>query len=230
MKGKTTELQAGARKDIGTTDTTSAAIETWTPGRPKRVLVVDQFPGCRLAMGQWLEQTPDLKVCGEANRYGTALWAVGHLKPDVMVTEILSQQDFAFIRRIRRRHPGMPILVFSFRDEECYAPRALEAGADGFVRKAAGVAGLLHGIRGVLEGRIVLSTHMRTMLLSKCLGGRGGLRRHGRKAPMATVRAAGTGHDCSARFSRTYPQSCAGAARHRAGAMCCDIGGGMLSI
>jgi DNA-binding NarL/FixJ family response regulator len=91
------------------------------------------------------------------------------LKPDIVVTEILVQQDLEFIRTLHRRHPRLPILVFSFRDENWYAPRVLEAGADGYLFKSVSVDRLVDGIRGVLEGRVVLGPNMRYQLLVKCV-------------------------------------------------------------
>lgn len=134
----------------------------------KRVFLVDQFPITRLAVSEWLKETPDLTVCGEADNPASAMPAIGRLDPDVVVTEIIRQQDLGFIESLRQRHSNLPILVFSFRDEEWYAPRALEAGADGFLRKGVGKDALVRGIRDALEGRIVLSTEIRAKLLSKC--------------------------------------------------------------
>ena len=135
----------------------------------KRVFLVDQFPITRLAVSEWLEQTPDLRVCGQADTEETALTAVRHLQPDLVVTEVLRQQDLGFIRSLHKRHPRVPILVFSFRDEEWYAPLALEAGADGYLMKGVSAAGLTDGIRATLEGRVVLSPQMRAKLLVKCM-------------------------------------------------------------
>jgi DNA-binding NarL/FixJ family response regulator len=139
-------------------------------GRRHRVFLVDQFPVSRLAVSEWLKETPDLTVCGEADGPTRALAAVADLKPDVVVTEILRQQDLGFVQSLRERHPGLPILVFSFRDEEWYAPRALAAGADGYLMKGVSKDGLLEGIRGALAGRVVLSLEMRARMLRKCFG------------------------------------------------------------
>src|SRR5690349_13080287 len=94
-------------------------------GGRKRVFLVDQFPISRLAVSEWLKRTPDLAVCGEADSEAPALTAVGRLAPDLVVTEVLRQQDLGFIRSLHKRYPRLPILVFSFRDEHWYAPRAL---------------------------------------------------------------------------------------------------------
>ena len=135
----------------------------------KRVLLVDQFPITRLAVTEWLKQTQDLTVCGQADTEEAGLTAVRHLQPDIVVTEVLRQQNLGFIRSLHKRHPRLPILVFSFRDEEWYAPLALEAGADGYLMKGVSSAGLANGIRATLEGRVVLSPQMRAKLLVKCM-------------------------------------------------------------
>jgi DNA-binding NarL/FixJ family response regulator len=135
----------------------------------KRVFLADQFSIVRLAVSEWLEHTHDLTVCGQADNSGDALKAVRRLKPDIVVTEIFGQQDLQFVQTLHKQHPRMPILVFSFRDEECYAPRALEAGADGYLLKGVSAKGLVDGIRRTLEGRVVLSPNMRYQLLVKCL-------------------------------------------------------------
>jgi DNA-binding NarL/FixJ family response regulator len=140
--------------------------------RQKRVFLADQFSIVRLAVADWLDQTEDLTVCGQAENPGKALKDIERLKPDIVVTEIFGQQDLQFIYTLHKRHPRLPILVFSFRDEESYAPAALEAGADGYLLKGVSAKGLVDGIRRTLEGRVVLSNDMRYQLLVKCLRNR----------------------------------------------------------
>ncbi|HZL43548.1 MAG TPA: response regulator transcription factor [Verrucomicrobiae bacterium] len=143
----------------------------WNAGGGRKcVFLVDQFPASRLTVSEWLKHTPDLVLCGEADSPAWALAMVGNLKPDLVVTEIMQQQDLGFIHRLHARHPRVPILVFSFRDEKWYAPRALEAGADGYLMKNVDRDHLIEGIRGALEGRVVLSPEMRARVLRKCVG------------------------------------------------------------
>jgi DNA-binding NarL/FixJ family response regulator len=142
------------------------------PRKPKRIFLVEPFSIVRLAIAEWLTRTPDLAVCGEADNAASALKSINRLRPDIVLTEILGPQDLKFIQTLHQAHPRLPILVFSFRDETWYAPRALEAGADGYLQKGASVDGLADGIRRALEGRIVLSPNMRYRLLAKCWGRR----------------------------------------------------------
>jgi DNA-binding NarL/FixJ family response regulator len=140
--------------------------DTALPKR-KRIFLVDQSPLARLAVAQQLQQTPGLAVCGHADNATVALAAIGQSRPDIVVTDII--QDLSFIRNLHRRHPRLPILVFSARDEACYAPRALEAGADGYLLKEGGRDLLVESIRHALAGRLVLSPQMRYRLLAKCV-------------------------------------------------------------
>lgn len=133
-------------------------------GERKRVFVADHFPISRLAMEEWLKATSDLSPCGEADNASNALTAIDHLKPDVVVTEIFRQQDLGFIQSVHQEHPRLPILVFSFRDESWYAPRALAAGANGYLMKGVGRDELLDGIRRTIAGREVLSGEMRSQM------------------------------------------------------------------
>lgn len=138
----------------------------------KRVLLVDKFAFSRSTASRWVRQTPDLAVCGEVDSDIAALYAVEQLKPDAVVTEVLSERDLAFVRALNKKHPYLPILVYSVRHEEPHAARALEAGADGYLMKGADADELLEGIRATLQGRMVLSPKIRARLLSKCVRSR----------------------------------------------------------
>lgn len=140
--------------------------------RPKRVFVVDAFSLSRKAVSRLLEETPGFVLCGEADSAARALRAIGRLKPDVVLTEILLHQDFEMIHKLRKRYPRLPILVFSYRDEDWYAPHALEAGADGFLAKGVTAGELRDGLYGVTEGRMVLSPRIRARFLAKCISNR----------------------------------------------------------
>jgi DNA-binding NarL/FixJ family response regulator len=136
--------------------------------KPRRVFLADHFSIVRLSIIEWLRKTPDLVVCGQADNPTKALKAIRRLRPDIVVTEIFGQQDCQFIQTLHKEHPCLPILVFSFGNELWYAPRALEAGADGYLLKGVSARGLVDGIRRTLEGRVVLSPDMRYRLLMRC--------------------------------------------------------------
>ena len=135
----------------------------------KRVFVLDPSRRSRLALEQWLDRAPDLALCGHAERPARALPAIERLKPDLVVTEILCQQNLDFIRALKRRFPRLPVLVLSLLDGEFHAAEALGAGADGYLAKTADAPNIVAGLREAAAGRIVLSRRVRAQFLAKCL-------------------------------------------------------------
>jgi len=123
----------------------------------------------RVTIADWLKRTPDLALCGQADNATKALKSIERLKPDIVVTEIFGETDCKFIQALHKQHPRLPILVFSYGNETSYAPRVLQAGADGYMLKGMSADGLVDGIRRTLEGRVVLSPDMRYQLLVKCV-------------------------------------------------------------
>jgi len=130
----------------------------------ERIFVVDDQPLMRIAVTDWINRTDDLELCGEADSTEQALKVLERVRPNLVLTEIVQPQDFSFIRSLHRRHHRLPILVFSFRDEGWYAPRALAAGACGYLMKNVGGAGLLAGIHDALNGHLVISPEIKARL------------------------------------------------------------------
>ncbi|BCZ39971.1 hypothetical protein SMGES_12970 [Serratia marcescens] len=56
------------------------------------------------------------------------------------------------LKKIRRRYPQQPILIYTAQEAEVYARMAHAAGANGFVNKGSSLAELLQAIEQVLDG------------------------------------------------------------------------------
>ena len=134
----------------------------------QRILIVDGMTPVREAVANWINRCPDLRVCGEVLGEKAALEQNRRLRPSLVLTEITRPQDLRFIRELHRRHRRLPILAFSFRDEEGYAPLVLEAGARGYIMKGVHGTTLVAGIRNALKGRVVLSRVMAARLHQVC--------------------------------------------------------------
>jgi DNA-binding NarL/FixJ family response regulator len=77
-------------------------------------------------------------------------------------------------RRVRESSPGTAILALTVHDEEPYVMAMLEAGANGYVTKAARGRELIGAVRAVASGETVFSPDIAGRVLRRVLGqGRG---------------------------------------------------------
>lgn len=137
-----------------------------------RVLIIDDHPAIREALGYRIGRQPDLEVCGEAADTIEALRLVESMTPDVAIVDIsLKTGDgLDLIKRIKDRNPGIRMLVWSSHSESLYAERALTAGALGFINKDQATEKIVEAIRRVLEGKVYLSDTMAEKLLHRAVG------------------------------------------------------------
>ena len=101
------------------------------------VLVVDDDPLVRSALGLMLGGQPDVHVVGEAADGRAGIDAAQELRPDVVLMDIRMPVLDGLAATIElRTHPDPPhVIVLTTFDADDYVLRALAAGADGFLLK-----------------------------------------------------------------------------------------------
>lgn len=139
---------------------------------PARIFIVDDHPMFRYGLGEMVNRQKDLKVCGEADNVQDALKAISEINPDVIIVDIsLKGMDgLELIKRIRSRNHRPFILVLSMYDEEFYASRAIQAGANGYIMKEEASERVIDAIRKVLAGDIYLSERMMARIVRQFAG------------------------------------------------------------
>jgi DNA-binding NarL/FixJ family response regulator len=137
-----------------------------------KVLIVDDHPAVRQALGMLIGQEADLELCGEAADLSDALRLVADEQPDVAVIDISLKTGCGIdlIKRIKDRNNAVRMLVWSTHSESLYAERALRAGALGYVNKDQATDKIVEGIRRVLEGKVYLSDAMVETMLQRSVG------------------------------------------------------------
>ncbi len=140
--------------------------------KKRKVLVVDDYPIVRGGLAQLINKEPDLFICGEFGDADLALKAVEALKPDVAIVDIFfkASDGIELIKNLKGRISNLPILVFSMQEELVYAPRALRAGARGYLMKQEPTEKVLIGLRQVLSGVVYLSDRMANRMLEIFVG------------------------------------------------------------
>lgn len=127
--------------------------------RAIRVVLVDDHAMVRQGLAQVLQDSEDIKVIGQAGNGLEAVDLVKAEEPDVVVLDYtMPQMDgVTAVEQIRKLCPKTKILVLTVHENIHYAVKVLEAGAHGFVIKAAAVQELVQGVRAVHQGRVYVS-------------------------------------------------------------------------
>lgn len=110
-----------------------------------------------------------LRICGIAQDYASAIAMTASLDPDLIISEIaLNDCDgLELIKDIKAHRPKQRVLILSVQEESLYAPRALRAGALGYVMKHEAIETLLAAIHRVLDGEVYLSPFMEKQMMQR---------------------------------------------------------------
>jgi DNA-binding NarL/FixJ family response regulator len=119
--------------------------------KPLRILLVDDHRMFRQGLRSLLADLPDMEVVGEADRAADALEAVERDPPDVVLLDIsLPDSDgLAIAEAMRKRWPGVKLVLLSIHGVEAYVRRAEQIGAGAYLVKDCTPEALVAAIRNV---------------------------------------------------------------------------------
>jgi two-component system invasion response regulator UvrY len=131
-----------------------------------KVLVADDHPLLRNGLKQVLQQEPDFGPPGEAETSEEVLDRIEEHTWDLVVLDIgmPGRNGLETLSEIRRRQPGLPVLILSMHAEEIFAMRAIRAGANGYLTKNSPPAEFLRAVRRVLSGKKYVSPAVAELL------------------------------------------------------------------
>lgn len=135
-----------------------------------RIYLVDDHPVVRRGYAAIIRRDDHFEVCGEAGDGVEALEDIPDHSPDLVIVDITmdGMTGIELIKRIRAEWPDLPVLVISVHDEDVYAERALNAGANGYIMKEETDSSLLEAMRAVLKGDVYVSDSlMKQMVLQR---------------------------------------------------------------
>lgn len=129
-----------------------------TVARKIRIVLVDDHQLMREGLIAICRAEPDLDVVGQAENGREALEVAAELDPDVVVMDVAMRElnGIEATRRICERG-AVRVLALSTHHDKRYVQRMLQAGASGYVLKAAAFNELREALRCVMQGRVYLS-------------------------------------------------------------------------
>lgn len=118
-----------------------------------RILIVDDERLIRSALAAILAAEADFEVIGQAADGLEALELVEQLDPDVVLMDVsMPRMDGTRATRlITSACPGVKVIGLSMHDDDWMARTMLEAGASGYLEKAAELDTLIDTIRDVAQ-------------------------------------------------------------------------------
>lgn len=136
------------------------------------ILVVDDHALIRKGLKQLLEDSPDLKVTGEAASGIQAINMARAQSFDLMLLDINlpDKHGIEVIKQFKAEQPDLKIIVLSMYPEDQYGVRALKSGAMGYINKQSASDTLIKAIRQVLSGKKYISETLAEQLLNTLIG------------------------------------------------------------
>ena len=126
------------------------------------VFIADDHSIVRKGFRLIIEETPNMRVIGEADNGDDVLMRARTENWDVLVLDLSmpGRGGLDVLQELRAMKPSMPILVLSMHPEDQYAVRILKAGASGYVNKEAAVEELITAIQKVVDGGRYVSLNL----------------------------------------------------------------------
>lgn len=138
----------------------------------RRIMIVEDHTLLRAGLRALLSQDPEMEIVGESDNGRDAIREIGALAPNLVLMDLSmpGMNGIEAIKEIKRRYPGIFILVLTLHKSEEYIHESLQAGADGYILKDATHDELRVAVRSVLNGKVYLSPDISSKVINGYLG------------------------------------------------------------
>ncbi|MBY5957973.1 response regulator transcription factor [Membranicola marinus] len=136
-----------------------------------RILVADDHGIVRMGLIQVIQRLKPKAILTEVNDYETLYAHIGKEKYDLAIIDVNMPNGTVqeAIEIIKIKQPKMKILIFSSQDEQLYAIRYLQMGADGFLHKLSSSEKINKALNTMLEDGKYISDEVRDAMVMSTL-------------------------------------------------------------
>jgi DNA-binding NarL/FixJ family response regulator len=133
-----------------------------------RILIVEDHTLLRDGLNTIIASDPEMEVVGGADNGLDAVRQAVALKPDLILMDINMpvMNGTEALVDIKKREPGIKVMMLTAHKAEEYIRDCLHAGADGYVLKHASRVDLMAAIHKVLSGKSYLSPEVSEQIVN----------------------------------------------------------------
>ncbi len=134
---------------------------------PISVVIVDDHQMFREGIRSRIDGESDMTVVGETGTAEEAIALVARPDPDVLILDIRlpNMSGLEAARLLRKKHPGLSILLLTGYDFDQYVRAAARARIQGYLLKDSPQEALIDAVREIARGGTVLSPHVASKVI-----------------------------------------------------------------
>lgn len=134
-----------------------------------KVLIADDHTILRQGIKALLDNQAGIEVIGEAKDGREALTLIERLLPDVILMDIAMPglNGLEATRRIKKKFPGIKVLVLTMYTNEEYVFQILQAGANGYLVKETAFQDLISAIKAVHRDEAFMSPSISKKVINR---------------------------------------------------------------
>jgi two-component system, NarL family, invasion response regulator UvrY len=133
-----------------------------------KIMIADDHAVVRKGLIQIIDETPDLKLIGQASDGAEILSKIPNTDVDVLLLDINmpGQTGWEVMHKVHQDYPNIKVVILSVSSEENYAKQFYKAGASGYLTKDSAPEQLVEAIRKVAEGGVYVSQRFAENMVS----------------------------------------------------------------
>src|ERR1700757_3531219 len=134
-----------------------------------RIIVAYEYTLYREAIRKVLDSEQDIEIVAEASKPMEIRRVIRQTKAELLLLDMdMNDLDTPqVLSLIRRKNPGLGVLLFTMRYDERRIVEAICAGSLGYILKTASTSELIRSIRALLGGEVWIQRKMMAKVISK---------------------------------------------------------------